>query len=84
MADPHDLAGGHSSAFRYAFTRDVLRRSSVIALVVGCLLTLANQFDVVFSGPYTLRLGVKIFLNFLIPFAVSSVSAAMNRKREPR
>lgn len=84
MADPHDAVAGQPGAIRYAFTRDVVRRSSFIALVVGCLLTLTNQFDVLFSGPYTLRLGVKIVLNFLIPFAVASVSAAMNRKREPR
>lgn len=82
MADRHDALAGQPSAIRYVFTRDVFRRSGFITLVVGCLLTLANQFDVLFSGPYTLRLGVKIVLNFLIPFAVSSVSAAMNRKRE--
>lgn len=67
------------NALRYIFQRRVLKRNLLVALVVGCLLTVANQFDVIWSEPFTLRLGVKIFFNFLIPFIVSSVSAAINR-----
>ncbi|RMG54912.1 MAG: hypothetical protein D6723_03895 [Acidobacteria bacterium] len=67
------------SALGYIFQRRVLKRNLLVALVVGCLLTVANQFDVILSEPFTMRLGVKIFFNFLIPFTVSSVSAAINR-----
>lgn len=55
------------------------RGGSLIALMVGFLLTLANQFDVLWSEPITPRLMAKVILNFLIPFVVSSTSAAMNR-----
>jgi hypothetical protein len=69
-----------TSAIRYTFTRDVCRRNCLIAFGVGCLLTLANQFDVLLGGPLTWRLGMKVFVNFLIPFVVASTSAAVNRQ----
>lgn len=71
---------GLAEALRYAFSRSVLRRNLLIALVVGTLLSVANQLDVVLHEPMSARLGVKILFNFLIPFVVSSVSAVLNRK----
>jgi len=68
-----------SGALAYAFSWEVARKSLVIAAVVGCLLSLANQGDVLLTQPFTARLGIKLFLNFLIPFTVSSVSAVLNR-----
>jgi hypothetical protein len=50
-------------------------KNFVIAVVVGTLLTLANQFDVIVRSPVRTDLLVKICFNFLIPFVVSSVSA---------
>lgn len=64
----------------YVFSRDVFRRNCVLAGIVGCLLTVANQLDVLLVQPFTLRLGTKILFNFLIPLAVSSTSALINRK----
>lgn len=72
---------GRTGAIRYAFTRDVFRRNSLIAFGVGCLLTLANQFDALRGRPFTWRLGMKISFNFLIPFVVASTSTVMNRQR---
>ena len=54
----------------------------MLAAVVGCLLTIANQLDVLLAQPLSLRLGTKILFNFLIPFAVSSTSALTNRKSD--
>ncbi len=51
----------------------------MIALIVGSLLTVANQYDVISRGPIPATLLVKICFNFAIPFAVSSVSAYANR-----
>ena len=65
---------------RYVFSREVFGRNCVLAAVVGCLLTIANQLDVLLAQPFSLRLGTKILFNFLIPFAVSSTSAPVNRK----
>ncbi len=66
---------------RYCFTGAVVRRNLLIALVVGSVLSIANQYDAIQSGSVDGRLGMKIFFNFLIPFVVSSVSAAVNRSR---
>ena len=81
MSDTTARVSGGSSALRYIFTTGVLRRSIILALIVGCVLTLTNQLDVLLSQPFTARLAVKIILNFLTPFAVSSTSAAINRPR---
>jgi hypothetical protein len=68
-----------SGALAYALSWDVAKKSLAIAAIVGCLLSLANQGDVLLSQPFTGRIGIKLFLNFLIPFTVSSVSAVLNR-----
>ena len=71
--------GGGPGALAYVFGWSVLKRSLAIAGVVGCLLSIANQLDVILREPLNPLLAVKIFLNFLIPFVVSSVSALLNR-----
>src|SRR5205807_340312 len=63
----------------YVFTWPVVRRNLVIACFVGCALTASNQYDVIARVPFTFSLGLKLLFNFLIPFTVSSVSAAVNR-----
>lgn len=75
-ANAKPLAG----SIGYVFSREVFKRNCVLAAVVGCLLTIANQLDVLLAQPFSLRLGTKIFFNFLIPFVVSSTSALINRK----
>ena len=67
-------------ALAYVFRWKVFWRSMTIAAIVGCLLSTTNQLDVVLREPFTVRLAVKIGLNFLIPFVVASVSAALNRR----
>ena len=53
----------------------VLRRCSIIAVAVGTLLTLVNQFDVLATGRLDLLLIGKIVANSLIPFVVSNLGA---------
>ena len=50
-----------------------LRKTLRIALVVGCVLTLINQGDVLLRGDATALTGVKIGLNFIVPFVVSNL-----------
>ena len=50
-----------------------LRRTIRIALVVGCVLTVINQIDVLVKGEATALTGVKIGLNFVVPFIVSNL-----------
>jgi len=76
MPRPHD----EISAARYIFTIEVMRRNALIAVIVGCVLTAANHWDALMREPPNAKLGAKIFANFLIPFIVSSASAALNRR----
>jgi hypothetical protein len=64
--------------------RGNLRRTVRIALVVGCVLTIINQLDVILHGDATSLTGVKIGLNFVVPFIVSNlgVLAAARTMRE--
>jgi hypothetical protein len=79
MTRPGSANAGHGGV-RYVFSREVFQRNCMIAGVVGLLLTITNQLDVLFAQPFSFRLGTKIFFNFLVPFAVSSTSALINRK----
>ena len=63
----------------YVFSRRVAGRSLAVAAIVGLILSLVNQGDVLLREPLTAGIAVKLFSNFLIPFAVSSISAALNR-----
>lgn len=63
----------------YVLGSRVLKRNLVIAVIVGSLLTLANQYNVILRGPISPKLLVKICFNFVIPFVVSSVSTYANR-----
>jgi hypothetical protein len=68
--------------FRFIFSRNVARRSLTIAAVVGCLLSITNQGDVLLQQGLTPTVGLKIGMNFFIPFAVASVSALLNRDKK--
>jgi len=64
---------------RFIFSASVVKRNLAIAAVVGCLLSITNLGDVMLQEGLTPRVAVKILMNFSIPFAVSSVSALLNR-----
>ena len=64
---------------QYAFSGRVFRRNLLIALIVGTLLTIANQFDVILRNPVHLSLLVKMCLNFAIPPCGVFGSAYANR-----
>jgi hypothetical protein len=50
-----------------------LRRTIRIALVVGTILTLINQADVIAKGHGTVLTAVKVGMNFVVPFIVSNL-----------
>jgi hypothetical protein len=62
--------------------RPNLRRTTRIALVVGTILTLINQADVLFNGEATLLTAVKIPLNYLVPFIVSNLGVISATRTE--
>lgn len=50
-----------------------LRRTIRIALVVGTILTIINQADVIVGGDATVITWVKTALNYCVPFVVSNL-----------
>ncbi len=67
--------------------RVAMRRTVTIALIVGTLLTLINQGDVIAAGDVDLAVGLKIAANYLIPWCVSSfgyISARRAAAGSPR
>jgi hypothetical protein len=53
----------------------MLRRSSIIALVVGTLLTAINQGDVLLSGHWVPALAWKTPMTYAVPFIVATLGA---------
>ena len=53
----------------------VFRRCGVIALVVGTLLSLLNQGDVIVAGRFDGVVTLRIIGNYLIPFVVANLGA---------
>ncbi len=57
-----------------------------IALVVGTILTAINQLDTFLGGHYSGWIWVKVGMNYLVPFCVSSIgyiTAARQAHRSP-
>jgi hypothetical protein len=57
------------------FYGPVFRRALRVAAVVGTILFLINQADIVLRGDLTPLVALKIALTYLVPFSVSTFSA---------
>lgn len=64
-------------AFRYALSDGIPKRSFLVAIVVGTVLNLINQGDALL-GATTLN-WTKLFLTYLVPYAVSTYGAVSYR-----
>jgi hypothetical protein len=60
-------------AARLWFARSTLRKTVKIAIVVGTLLSLINQGSVIAGGDATSATWVRVGLNYIVPFCVSSI-----------
>ncbi len=60
----------------HLFRRETVVRAAKVAAIVGPILTVINQYDVLLSLDLSLRLVAKIGLTFLVPYSVSSFSSA--------
>ena len=69
-------------ALRICFKREHLRRTVKIALVVGTILTLINQLDVILRGDATSITWVKGGLNYCVPFIVSNLGLLAGKRAE--
>ena len=61
--------------------RPMLRRSAIVAVVVGTILTLLNQGDGLFSGDWNNALYWKIPLTYCVPFLVATYGALTAARR---
>jgi len=72
---------GSVAFFRVAMSRHIAVRALKVALVVGSILNLVNQ------GEHVVRGGAidwfHLIMNFLVPYCVSTYSAAKNEIEAP-
>jgi hypothetical protein len=66
-----------SCAVRYP---ELVRRSALIALVVGSVLVAINQGDVILAGRWDMALVWKVPLTYLVPFVVATWGALLNSR----
>lgn len=66
------------SLIRLATTEGVPRRSLMVALVVGSILSAINQGDVILAGEAPNF--VKIGLNYVVPFCVATYGAVTAKR----
>lgn len=64
---------------RYCLATERLKRTLLTALIVGTVLTLLNQVDVVANGEATSTTYLKCTANYIVPFAVSNVGVLIGR-----
>jgi hypothetical protein len=69
-------------ALRICLRREHLRRTVVIALVVGTILTLINQLDVILARDATALTWVKGSVNYCVPFVVSNLGLLAGKRAE--
>jgi hypothetical protein len=61
-----------------------LRNTITIALIVGTVLFIINQLDVVLGGGATWFVWLKVFLTYLVPFVVSNIGIlSVTRRAKP-
>jgi hypothetical protein len=58
----------------------MLRRSLIIAAIVGTLLTAINQGTVIAKGDASLGLAWKIPLTYMVPFCVATAGVLLNAR----
>lgn len=59
----------------------MLKRSLLTTLVVGTILTLLNQGDIILAGSWELHLYWKVPLTYCVPFLVTTWGALTNGRR---
>ena len=63
--------------------RPMVRRSLLIAVIVGTVLTAINQGTLIFRGDFPPALAWKVPLTYAVPFCVATSSALLNARTSP-
>lgn len=58
----------------------MLRRSLVVALIVGTILTAINQGSIILGGDFPPSLYWKVPLTYCVPFCVATAGALLNAR----
>ncbi len=58
------------------FRRETTVRAIKVALVIGPILTIINQHDVILEGDFDFKFFYKLVLTFMVPYCVSAFSSA--------
>ena len=83
MAADHTWSRGSvREALAICMRREHLRQTVKIALVVGTVLALINQSDVVLDGEATAGTWLKIGLTYCVPFVVSNLGLLAGKRAE--
>jgi len=59
----------------------LVRRSAIVALIVGTILTAINQGNIILGGDFTASLYWKIPLTYAVPYCVATTGALLNSRR---
>lgn len=60
----------------------MLKRSLVVCLVVGTLLTAINQGNFIVSGDFQAAMAWKIPLTYAVPFIVATIGGLLNARAQ--
>ena len=58
------------------FRKETTVRAIKVALVIGPVLTIINQHDVILAGQFDFKFCYKLVLTFMVPYCVSAYSSA--------
>lgn len=59
------------------FSRNVMRRSATVAVIVGTILAFINHGDVILAANLTMACWIKMIATCFVPYTVSSVTAVL-------
>ncbi|MDP6822244.1 MAG: nitrate/nitrite transporter NrtS [Dehalococcoidia bacterium] len=59
-----------------------MRRSLVVCLIVGTILTVINQGNFILSGEFQPAMAWKIPMTYAVPFVVASIGSLLNARSE--
>jgi len=59
----------------------LVRRSLIVAAIVGSILTAINQGNVILAGDFPASLYWKIPLTYVVPYCVATTGAILNARR---
>ena len=68
--------------FKHLVNKNCLIRGILFSLVIGTTLSLINQFDAIFYGPFAKTNLIQILITYCVPFLTSTFSSAMQARSD--